>query len=279
MPDIEIIHEQQGRYLDAMIAAFEEHLRAIVAKAQAKLTSFLHTRLATDGDAIEQTAANLRLMRNLDKKFMQFMDEAGYSTLVNAFVNEFPGQLHFLQETIAWLSSQLAEPLPPITFSADDLKVFGAFRVNTIAALDATIEAAAATAVNQVMFSIGGLKFSDLVSALAEKLEMTIPRAVTLANTAQSIFYRTATDQAYQAMEKELPQREQRYRYTGPDDAKTRPFCHHMLKMDKDWSREEIDRLDNGQLPNVWITQGGWNCRHVWLLSIRALEQRAGIAA
>ena len=29
--------------------------------------------------------------------------------------------------------------------------------------------------------------------------------------------------------------------------------------------------MDNGQLPNVMITRGGWNCRHQWILDIEAM--------
>jgi hypothetical protein len=44
-------------------------------------------------------------------------------------------------------------------------------------------------------------------------------------------------------------------------------------------TREQIQKMDNHQLPNPMITRGGWNCRHVWLLDISALEVRAMEAA
>lgn len=52
------------------------------------------------------------------------------------------------------------------------------------------------------------------------------------------------------------------YAYLGPTDLITRPFCAALRG--KRLSRLEIDQLDNKQLPNAWVTRGGYNCRHGW---------------
>ena len=54
-----------------------------------------------------------------------------------------------------------------------------------------------------------------------------------------------------------------RFLYSGPVDKKTRDFC--MDHVGKVYTRAEIDALDNGQLDNVFLTGGGYNCRHVWM--------------
>lgn len=48
--------------------------------------------------------------------------------------------------------------------------------------------------------------------------------------------------------------------YTGPDDVVTRPFCDHMVN--RVFPTSAIEKSDNGQLPNVQISRGGFNCRH-----------------
>jgi hypothetical protein len=49
--------------------------------------------------------------------------------------------------------------------------------------------------------------------------------------------------------------------YMGPADKKTRPFCReHVGKV---YTRAEINELDNGQIDNVFLTCGGFNCRHM----------------
>jgi len=113
---------------------------------------------------------------------------------------------------------------------------------------------------------------------LAAKFDDSIGRVRTIADTGMSTFYRTATDRAFQRIqaEQEAPLR---YRYSGPVDKLERPFCRHLTDTDRAYTREQIDRMDNGQLPNVFITGGGWNCRHQWILDTRELEVRAMEAA
>lgn len=52
------------------------------------------------------------------------------------------------------------------------------------------------------------------------------------------------------------------FQYIGPDDSANRPFCDRHV--DKIYTREEIDALDNGQIANVFLTGGGYRCRHHW---------------
>ena len=52
------------------------------------------------------------------------------------------------------------------------------------------------------------------------------------------------------------------YQYIGPDDSANRPFCDRHV--DKVYTREEIDALDNGQIANAMLTGGGYRCRHHW---------------
>lgn len=279
MPSLQDIHDRQERHYNAMLVAFEDHLREIIGRAQSATLDRLLKKLTVTGGAIEQTAANIRTLRRLNDIFMREMNRAGYERLVNAFVNGFPQQLPFLQETLAVISEQLKEPLPPVDFTAKDLKVFSAVRANSVVALEGVIQSGATTAMTQALFSIGGLKFSELVSTLQQKFDTTLARATTLADTAQATFYRTALDRAYQIIEKDAPAIPQTYRYSGPEDSRNRPFCHRLLTADKGYSREEIERMDNHQLPNVFLTAGGWNCRHQWILDTRAILARMKAAA
>ncbi len=52
------------------------------------------------------------------------------------------------------------------------------------------------------------------------------------------------------------------FAYMGPADKKTRAFCRqHVGKV---YTRKDIDAMDSGQIDNVFLTGGGYNCRHVW---------------
>lgn len=50
--------------------------------------------------------------------------------------------------------------------------------------------------------------------------------------------------------------------YLGPEDRITRDFCDVLIE--RWFTRDEIQRLDNNQLFDVFITRGGYNCRHGW---------------
>lgn len=53
------------------------------------------------------------------------------------------------------------------------------------------------------------------------------------------------------------------FAYMGPADAKNREFCaEHVGKV---YTRAEINKMDNGQLNDVFLTAGGYNCRHGWM--------------
>jgi len=69
------------------------------------------------------------------------------------------------------------------------------------------------------------------------------------------------------------------YRYFGPNDNVTRPFCDYVLgdvatlpkrvevpvqRDSRVYTRDEIDRMSNGQGLDVLTYCGGWNCRHQW---------------
>jgi hypothetical protein len=74
---------------------------------------------------------------------------------------------------------------------------------------------------------------------------------------------------------------ETKWKYAGPQDSKNRSFCAEMLKLNKIYSREEIDNLNNDMKEyntDVWKYKGGWyhnpefdqnfpQCRH-WFAQV-----------
>jgi hypothetical protein len=276
MATLDDIFAQQSSHQDSMLHAFEQHLHQIVLRAQAKVISSLQSDLSIDNGIIEMSAANYRILRGLNTMFMDAMEAEGYSALVEAFVGEFNGTLQFLDETLAFLSAELKTPLPLANLRKDP--VLATFKLTAVDALEDAVRGVAGAAMQRSMLSVGGLKFSTLVETLTDKFETTIAKARTLADTSMSTFYRTATDRAFRAIEKDQKQ-ETRYIYAGPDDKLTRPFCQRLVESGKSYTRAEIDRMNNGQLPNTFLTGGGWNCRHSWLMDISEYETRAAEAA
>ncbi len=260
-----------------MVAAFEEHLRDIVQRARARTIARLEAKLmVSEGGVIEPTAQNLVILRAANQWFAQELNRAGYQRLVTAFVDEFQGALPFLQEILKYLGNQAGQEWGDLGFTPRDLNLLRGVQANTVMSMRDAIDSTAAAAFTRGMFGVAGLKFGSLVETLTQKLDASIGRARTIADTAMSTFYATASARSFAAIEKDLPQQELKYRYSGPDDKLTRPFCEHLLRTGKAYSREQIDRMNNGQLPNVFLTRGGWNCRRQWILDVSELMSRRG---
>lgn len=108
-----------------------------------------------------------------------------------------------------------------------------------------------------------------IVADLGGVIDQSLPRLRTLYDTSVSIYGR----------EVELLQAgndpETLFVYLGPVDDVIRPFCADLVG--QVLTREEIDDLDNGQLPNVMLTGGGYNCRHGFT-EISAMSELAALA-
>lgn len=97
---------------------------------------------------------------------------------------------------------------------------------------------------------------AHVLDDLAEAMDMEEAKARTLYDTAVSVFTRQV-----EAM-KAKGDPEEVFVYVGPVDQVIRPFC--AAHVGKVYTRAQIDALDNGQMPNVFLTAGGWNCRHTF---------------
>lgn len=105
---------------------------------------------------------------------------------------------------------------------------------------------------------------ADLLEDLADAVDIELREARTLYDTTVNVFGRQV-----EAMKS---QPDDVYAYMGPVDVKLRPFCRqHVGKV---FTKPEIDALDNGQLPNVYLTGGGYNCRHQWVAVSKLSELR-----
>ena len=110
----------------------------------------------------------------------------------------------------------------------------------------------------------------DLVDDISDFLDVSAKRARTIYDTAVSTYSRQVGQIGTTGEPDEL------FQYVGPDDKATREFCAELIG--QVLTREEIEELDNGQLPDVMLTGGGYNCRHqfrrVSALDTELLAQR-----
>ena len=107
----------------------------------------------------------------------------------------------------------------------------------------------------------------DILADLSEVIDRSDSQIATLYDTSVSIF----TRQVELLDAGDDP--ETRFLYAGPDDDVTREFCKE--RVGNVYTRAEIEAMDNGQIDNVLLTGGGYNCRHVWMAVSRFAEQAA----
>lgn len=264
----------QAQVIDNQVSLFEDTLKDIVAAARAEVLTILGRKLSVVDGIISKTKSNQRVLQDVDRIFQRAMKRAGYDALVQEYVRTFNGQFDFFQDTLDLLGKEIGRDLT-ITFSARDKRLFVQQQVSTVQMLDSVVDQVAANAERSAMFSVGGLKVGQLTAAIAQHLDETVGRATTLADTSLSTFYRTISDRGYRMVERDLPASIPAvYKYAGPSDKLVRPFCRKCLAMTaagQTWTRAQIDAMINGQLPNVFLTCGGFNCRHQWVMVLRVM--------
>jgi hypothetical protein len=113
-------------------------------------------------------------------------------------------------------------------------------------------------------------RVAEILADLAPALDRSQAQARALFDTQMTIFGRTVEAAKTEALGPSQP-----FLYAGPVDLKTRDWC--LQRVGKVFTREEIDAMDNDQLPNTFLTAGGYNCRHSFLaVESHALKGLAG---
>jgi len=276
MQPVKQIILRHDAYVTATVNAYTARLDEIVATATARTIADLQRRLALlPNGRIAPTAANTRILRKLDALFIEEMDAAGFGRLNNAYVSQFSGQIHFLDDIIENISAQMATPLPSVkqALNAADRRALAAQQASTVANLETVIDSVAALAKRQALLSMAGLPMRELAATLAGAFQKTAARATPLAELSQVAFYRTAADQTYRVIEEGLPSFVIKYEYDGPLDSLNRIFCRRMCiesRAGKRWTRAELNALDSGkgQPKPVMIYGGGWGCRHQAIIAV-----------
>jgi hypothetical protein len=268
MPGLRSLFEEHDRWIDNYTGAFDKELQGILAAAVSRTVAALRDQLKIRDGVILQTAANARVLRTVDRLLAKAMNRAGYGALVQEFVDGFSGQLPFFDSMLDQISATLDRPLVA-KYTAADRDAFASLQVSTADALESVMTGAAAKAQRKALFSVGALGFSDVVEGIATSFSRSISESQTLGATATSMFFRTIQDRGFASIEKGLKKGAVRYRFDGPRDKLTRPFCERMLRTTRTrpLTRVQIEGLENGQLPNPFVTGGGYNCRHQWVIT------------
>lgn len=271
MTDTQSEYKSLDHRTDAILDSFDDSFAAMLSRAQARVITRLRGAITLDPDGdVTLSAANVRVVQSLPTIFKQAMQAEGYDRLLTNFAGKFDGGMDIIETILNRITD--GYKIRPVIFTAADRDYFTSVKKGTVINLLSTVDQVSETARRNVMFTVGGRPFEKTAVTIAERLHVAAGEASTLAATGISTFYRTITDKGFETIEDALSTsgKTLEYTYYGPDDKFTRPFCERLMKQaqaGRTWSRRQIEAMDNGQLPDVFRSCGGWNCRHSWIVA------------
>jgi hypothetical protein len=242
---------QEAAMQDAAVLAYETELRRIFRLLTKQLKTSLG-RMQRDPDGrLTTSRQNLIRVFALRKDVRDELRRGGFDRVALSAVDD---PLDKLAEAVlkhAGIANKA------VTLTPLGLDAIAAFKELRLADLLDLADDVARTVQRAALDGVLGVRPADkLIHDVADALDVSLRQGRTIYDTAVSTFTRQIEQMASQGGDDEL------FFYVGPADSKVRPFCReHVGKV---YSREQIDQMDNGQLGDVFISGGGYNCRHVF---------------
>lgn len=233
---------------DTLGKGFARQLRLVLRDTERRLGPLVEQAAAGSRTGIIRTAQANRTRREI----RDVLESSGYGELADAATAQPLDQL--AAEVLAGRRlAQAAEAFTPTVLR----RIEALKALQLVDLLDEGDELARALWQATVRGVFGSQTHAQILDGLADVIDKTEPQIRTLYDTSISVFGRQV--EALQAGDDpETP-----FAFMGPADAKNRPFCReHVGRV---YTRKDIDALDNGQIPNVFLTGGGYNCRHTWM--------------
>lgn len=208
--------------------------------------------LVVEAKAGDPTAL-MRAVRagKLRKQVIGALDRAGYGALAARYSDAS------LDAVVAQVGRLRGAAKLAAFVTTDDAKIVALKKLASIDLLQqgAEIAHAAWRTLAQGIFTQRPTRV--LLEDLADALDTELKDARRIYDTTVNIFSR----QVEAMKSKGAP--DEPFAYMGPVDDKTREFC--LERVGKVFTRSQIEQMDNGQLPNVFLSGGGYNCRHQFI--------------
>jgi len=241
--------------VDQAARTFERELARVYRELSRRLATTIEQAAAGSRTAIVQASQAAQLRRDLARA----MSEAGYRQLADVATGDPLDRVVrdvLATRRLAGASAQLS------TGARVRLEALRGLQLEDL--LDEGAEAARALWQATTRGIFGSRPVDRILDDLEDVLDGSAAEIRTLYDTSVSIYGRQV--EALQAGD----DADTTFAYLGPADEVTRPFCRkHVGRV---YTRAQIDRLDNGQLDNVFLTGGGYNCRHTWIEIAKSSE-------
>jgi hypothetical protein len=234
--------ERTAEVSDTLSARFARELGAVLKTLERRLRGW------TDSQPTSVTAQAARAAM-VRQELRDLLERAGFDQLVA----ESSASLDRISDLVLRSAEGSQAASIPESLS---LEIQGLQRLVGLDLLDQGDEIARQLWRAMVQSVVADTPHDTIVAALADTLDRSEAQIRTLFDTQVSIYTRQVD--ALQAD----GEPDEAFLYAGPVDGKIRPFCYE--RVGKVYTRSQIDRMDNGQLVNCYLTGGGYNCRHTW---------------
>lgn len=242
--------EREAEIQDLAVQAFEQQLEVLVGRFLRRLRAELAQWEVDDAGRLISDAANLGRALAFRHELAAWLEEVGFTKLALEVLGDPLDELAASVLT----SSRIAGEAQTLASFTDTLNALRELRLADLLDVSDDMAREIARVTFEGMVSLRPVE--ALVGDIADRLDVSQRQARTIYDTAVSTYARQVEQLNADGTSDEL------FIYVGPFDQKNRDFCEQ--RVGKVYSREAIDGMDNGQLPDVFITGGGYNCRHTW---------------
>ena len=214
-----------------------------------------------------QSMANHATMRAIlgytDEQLMEFILQGGLGLAVDEFIEQTDLIRQSVQKGILAIKQD-------INFSqiASDLEAIQAITAKTVFE-DVILPPVKKSITESLRDGLLEVPTEIIVSNLQTRLESSIGRQLTEIKTQISSYGRSITAFVAESAGLDL------YLYTGPKDGITRPFCNELINLVV--TKDQMNKLNNGQGLGVLVYGGGYNCRHSWSPVTQGFVEAAGL--
>lgn len=242
--------EREAEIQDFAVQAFERQLQLLVSRFLRRLRADLAEWEVDDAGRLIGDAANLGRALAFRQQLGAWLQEEGFFELAIRVLND---PLDEIAESVL-ATSRIANEAAKLSSFRDTLHALKELRLADLLDVSEDIARELSRVTFEGMLALRPV--DALTLDIADRLEVTQRQARTIYDTAVSTFSRQIEQLNADGTDDEL------FVYVGPFDEKNREFCEE--RVGRVFTRADIDEMDNGQLPDVFITGGGYNCRHTW---------------
>lgn len=242
--------EREAEIQDLAVQAFEQQLALLVRALLRRLRADLAEWEVDEAGRLVHDAANLGRALAFRRQLAAWLQDEGF---VDLALEVLGAPLDELASSIL-ATSRIANEAAKLASFTDTLNALKELRLADL--LDISDDMAREIARITFEGMVALRQVDSLVLDISDRLEVTQRQARTVYDTAVSTFARQVEQLNADGTDDEL------FVYVGPFDEKNREFCE--ARVGRVYERQAIDEMDNGQLPDVFLTGGGYNCRHTW---------------